>query len=164
MLYTAYRHDGPTAVRYPRGSGLGSVPVRAMSELAIGKGEIRRQGKGCALLAFGSMLGTALQVGDELDATVANMRFVKPIDRDLILELAAGHELLVTLEENATIGGAGSEVSRVLNEAGSRVRVLQLGLPDRFVDHGDQAQLLAESGLDFASVLDRIKKIYQVNS
>ena len=164
MLYTAYRHDGPTAVRYPRGSGLGSVPVRAMSELAIGKGEIRRQGKGCALLAFGSMLGTALQVGDELDATVANMRFVKPIDRDLILELAAGHELLVTLEENATIGGAGSEVSRVLNEAGSRVRVLQLGLPDRFVDHGDQAQLLTESGLDSTSVLDRIKKIYQVNS
>jgi 1-deoxy-D-xylulose-5-phosphate synthase len=128
-----------------------------MSELPIGKGEIRRQGKGCALLAFGSMLGTALQVGEELDATVANMRFVKPIDRDLILQLAAGHDLLVTLEENATIGGAGSEV-RVLNEAGSRVRVLQLGLPDRFVDHGDQAQLLAESGLDSASVLDRIKR------
>jgi 1-deoxy-D-xylulose-5-phosphate synthase len=164
MLYTAYRHDGPTAVRYPRGSGLGSVPEQAMSELPIGKGEIRRQGKGCALLAFGSMLGTALQVGEELDATVANMRFVKPIDRDLILQLAAGHDLLVTLEENATIGGAGSEVSRVLNEAGSRVRVLQLGLPDRFVDHGDQAQLLAESGLDSASVLDRIKKAYQVNS
>ncbi|GEC96204.1 MAG: 1-deoxy-D-xylulose-5-phosphate synthase [Pseudomonadota bacterium] len=164
MLYTAYRHDGPTAVRYPRGSGLGSVPRQAMSELPIGKGEIRRQGKGCALLAFGSMLGTALQVGEELDATVANMRFVKPIDRDLILQLAAGHDLLVTLEENATIGGAGSEVSRVLNEAGSRVRVLQLGLPDRFVDHGDQAQLLAESGLDSASVLDRIKKAYQVNS
>jgi 1-deoxy-D-xylulose-5-phosphate synthase len=113
MLYTAYRHDGPTAVRYPRGSGLG-VPRQAMSELPIGKGEIRRQGKGCALLAFGSMLGTALQVGEELDATVANMRFVKPIDRDLILQLAAGHDLLVTLEENATIGGAGSEVARVL--------------------------------------------------
>ena len=164
MLYTAYRHDGPTAVRYPRGSGLGVVPAREMSELPIGKGEIRRQGKGCALLAFGSMLGTALQVGEQLDATVANMRFVKPIDRELILQLAAGHELLVTLEENATISGAGSEVARVLHEAGSPVRVLQLGLPDRFVDHGDQAQLLAESGLDAASVLDRIKKAYQVNS
>ena len=164
MLYTAYRHDGPTAVRYPRGSGLGIEPARMMSELPIGKGEIRRQGKGCALLAFGSMLGTALQVGEELDATVANMRFVKPIDRELILQLAAGHELLVTLEENATISGAGSEVARVLHEAGSPVRVLQLGLPDRFVDHGDQAQLLAESGLDAASVLDRIKKAYQANS
>ena len=164
MLYTAYRHDGPTAVRYPRGSGLGIEPARMMSELPIGKGEIRRQGKGCALLAFGSMLGTAMQVGEELDATVANMRFVKPIDRELILQLAAGHELLVTLEENATISGAGSEVARVLHEAGSPVRVLQLGLPDRFVDHGDQAQLLAESGLDAASVLDRIKKAYQANS
>jgi len=164
MLYTAYRHDGPTAVRYPRGSGLGIEPARMMNELPIGKGEIRRHGKGCALLSFGSMLGTALQVGEELDATVANMRFVKPIDRELILQLAAGHELLVTLEENATISGAGSEVARVLHEAGSPVRVLQLGLPDRFVDHGDQAQLLAESGLDAASVLDRIKKAYQVNS
>ncbi|MBL8435623.1 MAG: 1-deoxy-D-xylulose-5-phosphate synthase [Zoogloea sp.] len=164
MLYTAYRHDGPTAVRYPRGSGLGIEPARMMNELPIGKGEIRRHGKGCALLSFGSMLGTALQVGEELDGTVANMRFVKPIDRELILQLAAGHELLVTLEENATISGAGSEVARVLHEAGSPVRVLQLGLPDRFVDHGDQAQLLAESGLDAASVLDRIKKAYQVNS
>ena len=164
MLYTAYRHDGPTAVRYPRGSGLGIEPARMMSELPIGKGEIRRHGKGCALLSFGSMLGTALQVGEQLDATVANMRFVKPIDRDLILRLAAEHELLVTLEENATIGGGGSEVARVLNEAGSRVRVLQLGLPDRFVDHGDQAQLLVESGLDAASVLDKIKRAYQVNS
>ena len=164
MLYTAYRHNGPTAVRYPRGGGLGIQPGRVMTELPIGKGEIRRAGKGCALLSFGSMLGTALQVGEELDATVANMRFVKPIDRELILQLAAGHELLVTLEENATISGAGSEVARVLHEAGSPVRVLQLGLPDRFVDHGDQAQLLAESGLDAASVLDRIKKAYQANS
>ena len=164
MLYTAYRHNGPTAVRYPRGGGLGIQPGRVMTELPIGKGEIRRAGKGCALLSFGSMLGTALQVGEQLDATVANMRFVKPIDRDLILRLAAEHELLVTLEENATIGGGGSEVARVLNEAGSRVRVLQLGLPDRFVDHGDQAQLLVESGLDAASVLDKIKRAYQVNS
>ena len=164
MLYTAYRHNGPTAVRYPRGGGLGIQPGRVMTELPIGQGEIRRAGKGCALLSFGSMLGTALQVGEQLDATVANMRFVKPIDRDLILRLAAEHELLVTLEENATIGGGGSEVARVLNEAGSRVRVLQLGLPDRFVDHGDQAQLLVESGLDAASVLDKIKRAYQVNS
>jgi 1-deoxy-D-xylulose-5-phosphate synthase len=164
MLYTAYQHDGPTAVRYPRGSGLGIKPEAAMSALPIGKGEIRRSGKHIALLAFGSMVGTALNVGEQLDATVANMRFVKPIDRELILKLAAKHELLVTLEENALIGGAGSEVTRVLHEAGIPVRVLQLGLPDRFIDHGDQAQLMAEVGLDAAGVLKQIKEAYRPNS
>jgi 1-deoxy-D-xylulose-5-phosphate synthase len=164
MLYTAYQHDGPTAVRYPRGSGLGIKPEAAMSALPIGKGEIRRSGKHIALLAFGSMVGTALNVGEQLDATVANMRFVKPIDRELILKLAAEHELLVTLEENALIGGAGSEVTRVLHEAGIPVRVLQLGLPDRFIDHGDQAQLMAEVGLDAAGVLKQIKEAYRPNS
>ena len=164
MLYTAYQHNGPTAVRYPRGSGLGSKPEAAMSTLPIGKGEVRRPGQRIALLAFGSMLGAALKVGEQLDATVANMRFVKPIDRELILKLAAEHELLVTLEENALIGGAGSEVTRVLHEAGVQVQVLQLGLPDRFVDHGDQAQLMAEVGLDAPGVLKRIEEAYQPNS
>ena len=164
MLYTAYQHNGPTAVRYPRGSGLGIKPEAAMSTLPIGKGEVRRPGQRIALLAFGSMLGAALKVGEQLDATVANMRFVKPIDRELILKLAAEHELLVTLEENALIGGAGSEVTRVLHEAGVQVQVLQLGLPDRFVDHGDQAQLMAEVGLDAPGVLKRIEEAYQPNS
>ncbi len=164
MLYTAYQHDGPTAVRYPRGSGLGIKPEAAMSALPIGKGEVRRQGKRIALLAFGSMLGTALSVGEQLEATVANMRFVKPIDRELILKLAAEHELLVTLEENALIGGAGSEVTRVLHEAGVLVQVLQLGLPDRFIDHGDQSQLMAEVGLDTTGVLKRIEEAYRPNS
>jgi|APMI01.1.fsa_nt_gi 1-deoxy-D-xylulose-5-phosphate synthase len=164
MLYTAYQHNGPTAVRYPRGSGLGIKPDAAMSALPIGKGEIRRHGKRIALLAFGSMVGTALNVGEQLDATVANMRFVKPIDRDLILKLASEHELLVTLEENALIGGAGSEASRVLHEAGSPVRVLQIGLPDRFIDHGDQAQLMAEVGLDAAGVLSQIEEANRPNS
>ncbi len=164
MLYTAYMHDGPTAVRYPRGSGLGVTPTAEMSLMPIGKGEIRRQGKRTALLAFGSLLGNALKVGDEIDATVANMRFVKPIDRELILKLAAEHELLVTLEENATIGGAGSEVARALHEAGMSVRVLQLGLPDRFIDHGDHAQLFTEIGLDVPGILKRIEEAYQPNS
>ncbi len=135
-----------------------------MSALSIGKGEVRRPGKRIALLAFGSMVGTALKVGEQLDATVANMRFVKPIDRELILKLAAEHELLVTLEENALIGGAGSEVIRVLHEAGKPVRVLQLGLPDRFIDHGDQAQLMAEVGLDAAGVLRQIDEACRPNS
>ncbi|WP_153161669.1 1-deoxy-D-xylulose-5-phosphate synthase [Zoogloea sp. 1C4] len=164
MLYTAYMHDGPTAVRYPRGSGLGVTPMADMSLMPIGKGEIRRQGKRTALLAFGSMLGNALKAADQIDATVANMRFVKPIDRELILQLAAGHELLVTLEENATIGGAGSEVTRVLHEAGVQVRVLQIGLPDRFIDHGDHAQLFTEIGLDVPGILKRIEEAYQPNS
>jgi 1-deoxy-D-xylulose-5-phosphate synthase len=164
MLYTAYQHDGPTAVRYPRGSGLGIQPEKHMQALPIGKGEIRRNGSRYALLAFGSLLGTALQVADTLDATVANMRFVKPIDRELILKLADDHDILVTLEENATIGGAGSEVVRVLKEAGKTVQVLQLGLPDRFIDHGDQHQLMAEVGLDAAGILKRIEEASRTNS
>lgn len=164
MLYTAYQHDGPTAVRYPRGSGLGIQPEKHMQALPIGKGEIRRNGSRYALLAFGSLLGTALQVADTLDATVANMRFVKPIDRELTLKLADDHDILVTLEENATIGGAGSEVVRVLKEAGKTVQVLQLGLPDRFIDHGDQHQLMAEVGLDAASILKRIEEASRTNS
>ena len=164
MLHTAYQHNGPTAVRYPRGGGLGAKPQAAMSLLPIGKGEIRRQGKRTALLAFGSLLGQALQVGEQLDATVANMRFVKPIDRDLILELASTHELLVSLEENAIIGGGGSEIARILHAAGSPARLLQLGLPDRFIDHGDQSQLLAEIGLDAAGIQKNIEEAYRPNS
>ena len=164
MLYTAVQHPGPTAVRYPRGSGTGAVPQAEMRALPIGKGEILRRGKGVAVLAFGSLVPVAREVGDALDATVANMRFVKPIDRELILKLASEHDLLVSLEENALIGGAGSEVARVLHEAGSAVRLLQLGLPDRFIDHGDQAQLLAEVGLDPASILKRIEEAYRPNS
>ncbi|WP_079436958.1 1-deoxy-D-xylulose-5-phosphate synthase [Zoogloea sp. LCSB751] len=164
MLYTAYQHDGPTAVRYPRGSGLGIQPEKRMHPLPIGKGEVRRSGTRYALLAFGSLLGPALEVADTLDATVANMRFAKPIDRELVLELADSHEILVTLEENAIIGGAGSEVVRILQEAGKAIRVLQLGLPDRFIDHGDQQQLMAEVELDAAGILKHIEASYRTNS
>lgn len=164
MLYTAVCHDGPAAVRYPRGGGPGVAPAKQMSALPIGKGEIRRQGKRIALLAFGSMLGAALEAGEALDATVANMRFVKPLDEALIAELAANHELLVSVEENAVAGGAGSEVARVLETLPRHPRFLRLGLPDRFIDHGDQAQLLASVGLDKAGILAAIERAYPVNS
>jgi 1-deoxy-D-xylulose-5-phosphate synthase len=157
MLTTAYRLDGPSAVRYPRGTGPGASIDKALVDLPVGKGEIRRRGYKTALLAFGSMLTPALAAGEELDATVANMRFVKPIDRALIEELAREHSLLVSVEENALIGGAGSEVARVLEEIGSSTQLLRLGLPDRFVDHGDQALLLAEVGLDCAGILRAIR-------
>ncbi|WP_407278365.1 1-deoxy-D-xylulose-5-phosphate synthase [Aromatoleum evansii] len=164
MLYTAYRHNGPTAVRYPRGSGMNVRPEATMTELPLGKGEIRRQGRKVALLAFGSLLTNALLVGEELDATVANMRFVKPIDTALIEELGTSHELIVTLEENAVIGGAGSEVARVLESLPHRPRLLRLGLPDHFVDHGDQSQLFEQVGLHPAGILSAIERIYVRNS
>jgi 1-deoxy-D-xylulose-5-phosphate synthase len=153
MLTTAYHLDGPSAVRYPRGGGPGVATQKTLHDLPIGKGEIRRRGKGVALLAFGSMLTPALAAAEELDATVANMRFVKPVDRELIIELAREHSLLISVEENALIGGAGAEVARVLEEIDSPVRFIRMGLPDRFIDHGDQALLLAEVGLDKAGII-----------
>ncbi|AWI81530.1 1-deoxy-D-xylulose-5-phosphate synthase [Parazoarcus communis] len=164
MLYTAVCHDGPTAVRYPRGSGTGVAPETAMTALPIGKAETKRQGKRIALLAFGSMVNTAMAVGETLDATVVNMRFIKPLDEALIVELAASHDLLVTIEENAVIGGAGSEVARVLETLAERPRILRLGLPDNFIDHGEQGQLLASIGLDKDGILASIAKAYPGNS
>ncbi|WP_345533968.1 1-deoxy-D-xylulose-5-phosphate synthase [Viridibacterium curvum] len=152
LLSTAFKLDAPTAVRYPRGSGLGITPSSDLATLPVGKGEVRRQGRKVALLAFGSMLGAALQAADRLDATVANMRFIKPLDAALTCELARQHELIVTLEENAVISGAGSEVSRVLAEAGIQTPVLHIGLPDHFIDHGDQQQLMQLIGLDAAHI------------
>jgi 1-deoxy-D-xylulose-5-phosphate synthase len=157
MLYTAFRMDCPVAVRYPRGTGPGVVPQAAMTELPAGRGEVRRRGKSVAILAFGAMLPAALEAGEALDATVANMRFVKPLDEALILELAAGHERLVTVEESALLGGAGSGVLEVLARHGQAVPLLQLGLPDRFVEHGDPASVIAECGLDTKGILASIR-------
>ena len=159
MLTTAFQLDCPTAIRYPRGSGPGIVPERALTALPVGKGELRRNGKRIALLAFGGMLPPALVAGEALDATVANMRFVKPLDVDLVRQLAESHELLVTLEENTIIGGAGAEVERALGGMELATRILRLGLPDVFVDHGDQAQLLAGVGLDREGILQRIRTV-----
>ena len=158
MLTTAVGLDGPSAVRYPRGSGTGRTPDKALTPLPLGKAEIRRQGKDVALLAFGSMVGTAEAAGEALDATVANMRFVKPLDRELLAELAGNHRLLVSVEENALIGGAGSEIARALEEMGIVVPLLRLGLPDHFIDHGDQALLLAELGLDRDGIVEQVQE------
>ncbi|MDR1848769.1 MAG: 1-deoxy-D-xylulose-5-phosphate synthase [Zoogloeaceae bacterium] len=159
MLSTAYRLDTPVAVRYPRGSSDFSVTVENdLETLPLGKGELRREGREVALLSFGSLLATALAVGEKLDASVANMRFVKPMDRDLIAKLAKSHTLLVTLEENAVAGGAGAEVGRILLEMGFfKTPLLRLGLPDRFIDHGEQKELLSEAGLDAESILRAIR-------
>nr|MBL8410295.1 1-deoxy-D-xylulose-5-phosphate synthase [Dechloromonas sp.] len=157
MLSTAYALDCPSMVRYPRGGGSGAVPEENLETLPLGKGEIRRQGKDVALLAFGSLLPAALAAGEELDATVVNMRFVKPLDIELIRELAGNHSLLVSIEENAVIGGAGSEIERVLAEHGLNVPLIRLGLPDRFIDHGEQGQLLAELGLDKAGIVRSVR-------
>jgi 1-deoxy-D-xylulose-5-phosphate synthase len=163
MLTTALGCGAPAAVRYPRGSGPGVPIVQELKGVALGRGELRRQGKApagqrIALLAFGAMLTPALAVAEEFDATVANMRFVKPLDTALVLQLARTHDALVTLEENAVMGGAGSAVLEALVEAQLALPVLQIGLPDRFVDHGDPALLLKECGLDAAGVSAAIRK------
>ena len=157
MLYTAFTLDSPSAVRYPRGTGPGVEVAKAMTALPLGKGEVRREGRRIALLAFGAMLGPALEAGDELNATVANMRFVKPIDNELVFRLATSHDILVTVEENVVMGGAGSAVLESLAAQGLATPVLQLGLPDQFVEHGDPAQLLADCGLDRAGIVAAVR-------
>jgi 1-deoxy-D-xylulose-5-phosphate synthase len=157
MLYTGMRIDGPAAVRYPRGTGPGVTPQEHMKALAIGRGEIRRQGHGVAILAFGSMLAPALGAAERLGASVANMRFVKPLDTALVEQLATRHDLLVTVEENAIAGGAGSAVNEALAEMGITVPVLNLGLPDRFIEHGNPAELLASCGLDPNGIEQQIR-------
>ena len=161
MLSTAFHHDGPAAVRYPRGAGPGVRPDKSLATLPLGKGELRRSGSRVALLAFGSMLASALAAGEELDASVANMRFVKPMDAELIAQLAGSHDLLVSIEENATIGGAGAEVARCLEAAGARTPLLRLGLPDRFIDHGDSTQVLSQLGLDCAGIVAAVGKWFK---
>ena len=157
MLYTAFQMSTPAAVRYPRGSGSGAVPQKEMQMLPIGRGEIRREGAKIALLAFGSMLQPCLEAAEELNATVANMRFVKPLDDDLIASLAANHELLVTVDENTVMGGAGSAVLESLSARGRAVPVLQLGLPDTFLDQGDPSQMLSECGLDREGIVRSVR-------
>jgi 1-deoxy-D-xylulose-5-phosphate synthase len=148
MLQTAYGYAGPAMVRYPRGSGPGISPSPGLETLAIGRGEIRRKGTRVALLAFGSMVAPAMAAGQALGATVANMRFVKPLDGELVLDLARNHSLLVTVEENTVAGGAGSAVNELLAASGVLVRTLNLGLPDRFIEQARPEEQLADCGLD----------------
>jgi 1-deoxy-D-xylulose-5-phosphate synthase len=148
MLSTAFHYPGPAAVRYPRGAGTGAVVAETLDTLPLGKGQLRRAGKGVAILAFGSMLAPSLMAGEKLGASVANMRFIKPLDVALVKQLAAEHEALVTVEEGCIMGGAGSAVAEALAEAGIVKPILHLGLPDRFIDHGDAVKLLVACGLD----------------
>ena len=157
MLTTAYHYPGPAAVRYPRGAGVGAQIAEALSSIEIGKGEVRRTGKGVALLAFGSMVAPSLKAGDELDATVANMRFVKPLDVELVKRLAQEHDFLVTVEEGCIMGGAGAAVMEALAAAGIAKPVLNLGLPDNFIDQGDPQALLASVGLDAKGIAASIR-------
>ena len=157
MLYTAYTLGGPSAVRYPRGAGPGVPVQKEMRALPIGKAEVRREGRKVAILAFGSLLSAALEAGEKLDATVVNMRFVKPLDDALVAQLGRTHSLLVTVEENAVAGGAGSAVAESLAEQGLAIALLHLGLPDEFVDHGDQHLLLSAVGLDGGGIVAAIQ-------
>ena len=152
LLSTAFAQNHPVAVRYPRGSGAGVAVQSGLEGLPYGKGEIRKQGTGIAILAFGTMLYPALEAGKALGATVVNMRWAKPIDTALLLEVAGQHGAIVTVEEGAVMGGAGSAVCEALNAAGFNLPVLQLGLADQFIEHGDPAKLLAMQGLDAAGI------------
>ena len=158
MLTTAFYHNGPSAVRYPRGGGPGATVQKDLSTLAIGKGEIRRQGKKIGILAFGSMLTPALEVGERLNASVANMRFVKPLDIDLVRDLAKSHDVIITIEENSIMGGAGAAVMEAMQALDLETPILCLGLPDNFIEHGVHETMLANCGLDVEGIITAIEK------
>jgi 1-deoxy-D-xylulose-5-phosphate synthase len=158
MLSTAYQHNGPSAVRYPRGGGPGVITTADLNTVEIGKGEIRRHGKKIVILAFGSMLSPALEAAEKLNATVANMRFVKPLDTELIQILAAEHTLIVTIEENTVMGGAGAAVMEALQALSIDKPTLCLGLPDSFIEHGVHETMLAKCGLDVEGIIAAIEK------
>ena len=157
MLTTGYHYDGPAAIRYPRGAGIGAAINPKLDPIEIGKGEIKRHGENIAILAFGSMVAPSVTAGAQLGATVANMRFVKPLDVELVKQLAAGHDYFVTVEEGCIMGGAGAAVAEALAAEGIVKPVLMLGLPDKFIDHGDPAKLLASVGLDANGIAASIK-------
>jgi 1-deoxy-D-xylulose-5-phosphate synthase len=165
MLSTGYRHAGPAAVRYPRGTGPGVAVQPGLDTLPIGKAQLRRNGATLALLAFGAIVPAAEQVAAELGLTVVNMRFVRPLDRALLLELAQAHDGFVTLEDNVVAGGAGSGVAELLAAEGIAMPILHLGLPDAFQHHASREQLLAEAGLDAdgirAAILTRWPQLAQ---
>ncbi|HEX5785915.1 MAG TPA: transketolase C-terminal domain-containing protein, partial [Burkholderiaceae bacterium] len=158
LLTTAYQQNQPVAVRYPRGTGPGVAVPSHLEPLPFGKGEVRRHGKSIALLAFGTLLAPALAVGEALDATVVNMRWAKPLDLELLRQVAQDHAELVTLEEGCVMGGAGSAVLEALQALGLPRRVLSLGLTDEFIDHGDPVKLLALQGLDAAGIQASIER------
>jgi 1-deoxy-D-xylulose-5-phosphate synthase len=163
LLNTCYRHPGPASVRYPRGPGCGVQPGDTLDTVEIGRAVVRRQGQAIAILAFGTLLQSAIQAAEALDATLVDMRFVKPLDESLLSQLAAGHQLFVTLEEAAIMGGAGSAVTEYFHREAIVCPVLQLGLPDEFIDHGDQKAILAGLGLDAQGIEASIRQRLQGN-
>jgi len=162
MLTTAYHYPGPAAVRYPRGAGVGATLDAALDTVEMGRGVVRREGKGVAILAFGSMVAPSLGAAADLNATVADMRFVKPLDVELVKRLARDHDYLVTVEEGCTMGGAGSAVAEALSAEGIVKPLLILGLPDQFIDHGDPALLLASVGLDAHGIGKSIRERFGI--
>ncbi len=165
MLYTAVTLGGPAAVRYPRGPGPGVVPVAEMSALPLGRAEIRREGRsGLLLLAFGTMVAPCVPIAERLDATLVNMRFVKPLDVELVCRLAAAHQCVVTVEENAIAGGAGSAVDECLATAGIECATRHIGIPDRFIEHGSREDCLALAGLDAAGLARQVERIWPARS
>ena len=158
LLFTGYQFNGPAAIRYPRGVGTGKLINKNMESLPIGCGVIKNEGSRVAILNFGTLLPAALHVGKSNNFTVADMRFVKPIDEGLIDALCSSHELIVTIEENSIKGGAGSAVGEYLNEVGNSIPLLQLGLPDKFINHGSRDKQIADCGLNEGSIQ---KEIFQ---
>jgi 1-deoxy-D-xylulose-5-phosphate synthase len=158
MLTTGFHYKGPAAVRYPRGAGIGAPIGKELTSIEIGKGEIKRSGSGVAILAFGSMVAPSVAAGGELNATVANMRFVKPLDVELVKQLAREHDYFVTVEEGCVMGGAGAAVAEAMAAEGIVKPLLMLGLPDKFIDHGDPAALLAGVGLDAKGIAASIRE------
>ena len=148
MLYTGFLHDGPASVRYPRGKGPGVEVEQTMQALEIGKAEVRKKGQRIALLGFGCMVQPAMEIADSLEATVVNMRFVKPLDEQLLIQIADNHDILVTLEDNVVAGGAGSAVNEFLQSRQINTPILNIGLPDAFIEHGSREECLSDAGLD----------------
>jgi 1-deoxy-D-xylulose-5-phosphate synthase len=159
MLYTASILDGPSVVRYPRGSGPGVPVVAEMSALPLGRAQTRREGRsGLALLVFGTLLDAAHKIAERLDATLVNMRFIKPLDDALVLSIAAQHRAIVTIEENAVAGGAGSAVAELLAAEGALLPLHQIGIPDRFIEHGSRESCLVAAGLDAAGLSANVER------
>lgn len=160
MLTTGYHHNGPAAVRYPRGCGNGTAIEPQLDSLPICKAQTCRTGQKTAILAFGTLLHAALDAAEQTDATVVNMRFVKPLDTAILDEIAANHELIITIEENAVMGGAGSAVNEYYQQQGLKTNLRMMGLPDHFIDHGDHGQMLSACGLDASGIIDSINRYF----
>jgi 1-deoxy-D-xylulose-5-phosphate synthase len=163
MLYTGFQHNGPAAVRYPRGEGPGVAVEEKMTPLPIGKAQIKREGSKIAFLAFGSMVAPSMEAGKHFDATVVNMRFIKPLDEQLVLDIASRHEVIVTVEENAVMGGAGSAINELLVGMIDCPRIINIGIPDQYIEHGSRDEVLEMAGLSPARIIEHVRNQLLIN-